>query len=147
LPLPNAPLSDRRACIDRIFAGSLVEDILAALDREGTDWARETAATMRSRSPTSLKLAFSEVRAGRTLTFNDCMRMEYRIASRILSGCDFYEGVRAVIVDKDNAPRWQPASLPDVAAAEIKAYFEPLEKELPLQSSFDVMARNCGPSR
>jgi enoyl-CoA hydratase len=133
LPLPNAPLSDRRACIDRIFAGSSVEAILAALDRDDSDWARETAATMRSRSPTSLKLVYSEVRAGRTLEFDDCMRMEFRMASRILDGRDFYEGVRAVIVDKDNAPRWQPASLAEVAGEDIAAYFAPLgEKELPL---------------
>jgi enoyl-CoA hydratase len=133
LPLPNAPLSDRRACIDQIFAGSSVEDILATLDRDDSAWARETAVTMRSRSPTSLKLAYSEIRAGRTLEFDECMRMEYRMASRILFGRDFYEGVRAVLIDKDNAPLWQPPSLADVADGDIAAYFAPLgEKELPL---------------
>jgi enoyl-CoA hydratase len=66
------------------------------------------------------------------LEFDDCMRMEFCIASRILHGHDFYEGVRAVIVDKDNAPRWQPATLTEVEDSDVQAYFAPLEQELPL---------------
>ncbi len=130
---PNAPLADHRACIDSIFAGSSVEDILAALDQENSDWARETATTMRGRSPTSLKLVYSEIRAGSTLSFDECMKMEFRMACRILEGHDFYEGVRAVIVDKDNKPRWLPATLDGVKDADIAAYFAGLvEKELNL---------------
>ncbi len=73
------------------------------------------------------------MRAGKALSFGDCMRMEFRISSRILSGTDFAEGVRAVIVDKDNAPKWQPATLADVTDDAIAAYFEPLgEMELTL---------------
>ncbi|HEY0281627.1 MAG TPA: enoyl-CoA hydratase/isomerase family protein, partial [Rhizomicrobium sp.] len=68
-----------------------------------------------------------------TLSFDDCMRMEFRIASRILAGHDFYEGVRAVLVDKDNAPRWRPASLGEVTDDTVGAYFMPLgANELPL---------------
>ncbi len=126
---PSAPLSDRREDIDRIFAASSVEDILATLEREQSVWARETAAVMKGRSPTSLKLVYSELRAGRTLDFDDCMRMEFRRACRILKGRDFYEGVRAVIVDKDNAPRWQPAGLADVYDGAVAAYFAPLGNE------------------
>ncbi len=129
---PSAPLADHRAKIDRIFAGSSVEDILAVLDQDDSQFAREAAATMRSRSPTSLKLVYSEIHAGRTLSFDDSMRMEYRMACRVLDGHDFYEGVRAVIVDKDNTPHWQPATLAEVNDAAIKAYFAPLEKELKL---------------
>lgn len=129
----GAPLSDLREDIDRIFSASSVEDILAALDREETDWAQETAKTMRLRSPTSLKLVYSEVRAGRTLGFDDCMRMEFRMSSRVLDGHDFFEGVRAVIVDKDNAPHWQPSTLAEVGEDAIAAYFAPLgEQELKL---------------
>lgn len=124
---PNAPLSDWREDIERIFKGSSVEDILAALEQEDSDWAQETATAMRSRSPTSMKLVFNEIRSGRTLEFNDCMRMEFRIAARILEGHDFYEGVRAVIVDKDNKPQWQPATLAEVSDEAIAGYFAPLE--------------------
>jgi enoyl-CoA hydratase len=110
----------------------MVENILAGLDREaesgGTDaaWARKTAAVIRSKSPLSLKLALAQVRRGKSWDFETCMRMEFRIVSRVIHGHDFYEGVRAVIVDKDNTPRWRPATLPDVGEAEVERHFAPL---------------------
>lgn len=130
--LPSAPISDRRVDIDRIFASSSVEDILAMLDQDDDvdDWASETAMLMRGRSPTSLRLAYNEIRSGKNLSFEECMRMEFRMASRILQGKDFYEGVRAVIVDKDNAPKWTPPSLAEVSDADIQGYFAPIEHEL-----------------
>jgi enoyl-CoA hydratase len=129
----NAPLSERRAKIDRIFGTTSVEDILTLLERDDNDWSRETAAVMRSRSPTSLRIAYEQIRNGRQLSFDDCMKMEFRIAHRILTSHDFIEGVRAVIVDKDNAAKWRPATLGDVADADVQAYFAPVEQELPLQ--------------
>jgi enoyl-CoA hydratase len=60
------------------------------------------------------------------------MRLEFRVVSRIVAGQDFYEGVRAVIVDKDNAPRWRPASLAEVGEAEVTRHFAPLDRELAL---------------
>ncbi|MDR3528815.1 MAG: enoyl-CoA hydratase/isomerase family protein [Rhizomicrobium sp.] len=132
--LPSAPISDRREEIDAIFKSSSVGDILAMLDQDEIDdeWSSETAALMRRRSPTSLNLTYNEIRSGKTLSFEDCMRMEFRMATRILQGKDFYEGVRSVIVDKDNAPKWSPANLSDVSDDEIHAYFAPLEQELEL---------------
>ena len=121
-----APLAEHREKIDRIFAAGSVEAILARLDDEADDWSKATAATIRSKSPTSLKLTFREMREGRKLFFDDCMRVEYRMASRILAGNDFYEGVRAAIVDKDGAPKWRPAALADVSDRDIDAYFAPL---------------------
>ena len=129
-----------RAAIDRLFVGDSVEAILAALDREATSgsadaaWGGRTAATMRTKSPLSLKIALAQVRRGGTYDFATCMRAEFRIVSRIVEGHDFYEGVRAVIVDKDNTPRWQPASLADVSDAEVERHFAPLgarELDLP----------------
>ena len=115
-----------------LFAGDMVENILAALDREAVsgsadaEWARKTAAVIRSKSPLSLKLALAQVRRGKAWDFETCMRMEFRIVSRVIHGHDFYEGVRAVIVDKDNKPRWRPATLPDVGEAEVERHFAPL---------------------
>ena len=100
-----------------LLPATSVEDILAALDREAAsggadaEWAGKTAATMRTKSPLSLKIALAQVRRGKAWDFETCMRAEFRIVSRIIHGHDFYEGVRAVIIDKDNAPRWQPATL------------------------------------
>lgn len=138
-PAGQGPIVARKATIDRLFAGTSVEGILAALDREALSgsgdaaWAQKTAATMRTKSPLSLKLALAQVRRGGAWDFETCMRAEFRIVSRVIKGRDFYEGVRAVIVDKDNRPRWQPASLAEVSVAEVERYFAPLgEKELPL---------------
>jgi enoyl-CoA hydratase len=137
-PAGEGPILSRRAAIDRLFAGDRVEDILDALDREvgsvsaDAEWAGKTAALMRTKSPTSLKLALAQVRRGAGWDFETCMRAEFRIVSRIIHGHDFYEGVRAVIVDKDNRPQWEPATLAGVSDAEIERHFAPLARELKL---------------
>ena len=113
-----------------MFSLGSVEEILAALDADGSQWSRDTEAMMRTKSPTSLKLAYRQLREGAHLGFDDCMRMEYRMVNRVIAGHDFYEGVRALIIDKDNAPKWKPATLAGVSDAEVAAYFAPLEKEL-----------------
>ena len=88
---------------------------------------------MCTKSPTSLKIVWRQLREGAKLDFDDCMRMEYRIVSRVIEGHDFFEGVRATIIDKDGAPKWQPADLSAISDADIGAYFAPLgEKELKL---------------
>jgi enoyl-CoA hydratase len=127
-PAGEAPVLAKRAAIDRLFAHDRVEDILGALDCEAADdeWARAVAATIRAKSPTSLKIALAQMRRGPSLTFAACMRTEFRIVSRIVHGNDFYEGVRAVIVDKDNAPRWRPDALTAVSGAAVERHFAPL---------------------
>ena len=131
-PAGEGPVTARRTAIARLFAKDRIEDILAALDAED-EWAIATAKGMRAKSPTSLKLALAQVRRGAGWTFEQCMQAEMRIVTRVVYGNDFYEGVRAVIVDKDNAPRWQPASLAEVSEGEVERYFAPLgEQELRL---------------
>jgi len=137
-PAGEGPIAARKGTIDRLFSGDTVEAILAALDAEagsgGADaaWAGKTAATIRAKSPLSLKVALAQVRRGARWDFAACMRAEFRIVSRIVEGHDFYEGVRAVIVDKDNAPRWRPRSLAEVGEALVERHFAPLERELAL---------------
>jgi enoyl-CoA hydratase len=131
--LGEAPLAEHRTNIDRIFAAKSAEDVLAALDADAADWSHETAGTIRAKSPTASKLAFRQVRNGGRLPFDDCMRMEFRMVCRVIAGHDFYEGVRATIIDKGQQPQWKPASLSDVSDADIDAYFAPLgDKELVL---------------
>ncbi|MBI4273469.1 MAG: enoyl-CoA hydratase/isomerase family protein [Rhizobiales bacterium] len=131
-PAGEQKLIAHRAAIDRLFMGETVEAILSALDAKassgGADaaFAVNAAATMRTKSPLSLKIALRQIRAGKNWDFETCMRTEFRIVSRIVLGHDFYEGVRAVIVDKDNAPRWHPARLAEVHAAEVERHFAPL---------------------
>jgi len=132
-PVPGAFLDTHRASIDGIFARESAEAILAALDADRTDWSRDTARTVRSKSPTSTKLTIRQLREGAAKGFDDCMRMEYRMVHGIVAGHDFYEGVRATIIDKDGTPKWQPASLAEVSHADIDQYFAPLgPKELSL---------------
>jgi enoyl-CoA hydratase len=137
-PAGEGPVTARRIAIDYLFQGRRVEDILDRLDAEaatngtGAAFAHAAAALIRTKSPTSLKLVLAQMRRGASLDFTECMRTEFRIVSRVMRGHDFYEGIRAVIVDKDQAPRWQPATLDAVSAAEVERHFAPLESELDL---------------
>ena len=80
---------------------------------------------MRGKSPTSLAVTFREITAGQTMSMAECMKMEFRILSRMLAGHDFYEGIRTVLVDKGAKPVWKPASLAEVSRADIDSYFAP----------------------
>lgn len=121
-----ATLPPVRETIDRVFGGQSVEAILTAFDNDGSEFAQQTASTIRQKSPTSLKLTFRQIREGATRSMDECMRMEWRMANRVIKGHDFYEGVRAVIIDKDQAPKWNPSTLAGVSDADIDAYFAPL---------------------
>ena len=135
-PVGEAPVMAKREPIDRLFRGNRAEDILARLEAEASsagpqaDWAERTAATIRTKSPLSLKIALEQMRRGVTWSFDMCMQAEFRIVSRVVRGRDFYEGIRAVIIDKDNAPRWQPATLAEVSADDLARHFAPLTEEL-----------------
>jgi len=134
-PPGQGTLAPLRPAIDRLFVGRSVEEIVAVLGTAGgpdTAWAGKTAGIIRAKSPTSLKVALAQVRRGAGWSFTDCMRAEFRIVSRIVYGHDFYEGVRATIIDKDNAPRWQPAALAGVTEAAVENHFAALDEELAL---------------
>ena len=134
-PPGRGELTERRPAIDRLFADARVEDILANLDREGNSgsgdaaWAKKTADTIKAKSPLSLKIALEQMRRGPDCAFDECMRMEFRIVSRVVYGHDLYEGVRAVIVEKDNMPRWRPPTLSEVTDAEVARHFEALGRD------------------
>lgn len=125
--VPKAGFEPHREEIDRCFGFDAAEDILAALEAADTDWARTEAATLRAKSPETVKVALRQLREGRAAeTFEDNMRMEFRIGWRKVQSADFLEGVRAVIIDKDNAPAWSPARFEDVSDAAVARYFAPL---------------------
>lgn len=125
-PVPDPGVLVReRARIDACFGADTVPDILARLDADGSAFATETAALMRTRSPTSLVLVREQMRRGATLTFPDALRTEYRMVSALMRGHDFFEGVRAAVIDKDGAPAWSPATLGAVDPGTIAAAFAP----------------------
>ncbi len=130
---PGKPaILEHRDNIDQCFRGTSVEDILAKLDGNGGEWASKTTSTMLTKSPTSSKIAYRQVRDGARNDFEECMRIEYRMVNRIFTAHDFFEGIRAVVVDKDQSPKWQPGALHDVSDEAVAAYFAPLEEELEL---------------
>jgi len=134
---PAARETDRAPleAIARHFSQPSLERIVTSLQAAASrdEFAAKTLAVMQSRSPTSLHIAFREITNGSAMSMADCMRMEFRILNRILEGHDFYEGIRAVIVDKGDTPRWEPATLDAVDVTGIDRYFAPLgERELAL---------------
>ncbi len=134
-PPPRSELVDEAEEIEACFSRPDREAILGALEqaeRRGRAVAGPARAAMLDKSPTSQAIALRQMALGATLDFDQALRMDYRIVSRICRGHDFYEGVRAVIVDKDNRPEWSPPPSP----AEIDADFAPLgdgERKFPAQ--------------
>ena len=121
------PIAQHQDEIARLFGGDTVEAIVAALSAAETDWAGEQLKVLATKSPQTLKVAFRQLRLGaRAATFADNMATEYRIGARVVQRHDFLEGVRAVIVDKDNAPRWNPATLEAVDEVLLDSIFAPL---------------------
>ena len=112
--------------IDRFFGLDSIAEIMAALAADGGEWAARTLATLKAKAPLSLCVSFRHLRAGRDLDFEAVMVMEYRLSQRFMADHDFFEGVRAIIIEKDNAPRWRHGAIADVPAAEVDAYFAPL---------------------
>ncbi len=125
--LTEAPIKAWREDIDRLFDADRLEDILTELAVDPSDWAKEQLAILKTKSPQSCKVALRQLSQGAKLaSFEKNMAMEYRIGYRILQSHDFLEGVRAVIVDKDNAPKWSPATPEDVSEGLLNAIFAPL---------------------
>ncbi len=123
-PPGESRLAAHADLIDRAFAFDTLEEIVAALEKEEGDFARETLAVIARRSPTSLKLTLRLLRLGRrSSSLVECLEREFTVASEILRQHDFYEGVRAALVDKDRNPRWRPATLSAVEDADLDRYF------------------------
>jgi enoyl-CoA hydratase len=112
--------------IHHLFSFGSVELTLKALIDAGTDWATRQHDTILTKSPTCTRIAFRQIREGANLDFEGCMRLEYRLARFCMTQPDFYEGVRAVIIDKNNAPKWNPATLAEAIDAHAAPAFAPL---------------------
>ncbi|HUB97491.1 MAG TPA: enoyl-CoA hydratase/isomerase family protein [Stellaceae bacterium] len=117
------PLKD---AIDRCFAADSVGGIMARLVREDGAWAKEAHDQMSRASPISMAITFRQVTEGAGMNVEAALTLEYRMTQHCMAGDDFYEGIRAVLVDKDRKPRWRHAARDKVSAAEIDSYFTPL---------------------
>ncbi|XP_072252620.1 3-hydroxyisobutyryl-CoA hydrolase, mitochondrial isoform X2 [Leuresthes tenuis] len=117
--------------IDRLFSATSVEGIMQKLKADGSEFAKKQAETLSKMSPTSLKITYKQLQEGKKLSLQDVLVMEYRLSQACMRGCDFYEGVRAVLVDKDQNPKWNPATLEEVSDQSVTECFSSLgEKDL-----------------
>jgi enoyl-CoA hydratase/carnithine racemase len=126
---PVGRLDGLRHEIDRIFALPTVVQIVAALEASTSDWARQTAATLRKRSPLMLHVVLEQVRRGRALDLAGDLRMERDVVRHCFqlrpgAASETVEGIRALVIDKDHAPRWNPARIEDVTPAMVAPFFE-----------------------
>jgi enoyl-CoA hydratase/carnithine racemase len=123
----EAPLAKLRPAVDEHFAADSVPELFESLRGETraeyAGWAADTLKVLKSRSPTMLAVALRLLRLGRSMSLADCLRMELGMVQQCLAQGDFLEGVRAVIIDKDNAPHWRPDRIEDVTEAQVDAIF------------------------
>jgi enoyl-CoA hydratase len=124
---PGARIAGNAAKIDRLFASDRLEEIVAALEAEPSEWAAKELKAITAKCPTTAKVALREFAEGtRRVDFAEEMRAEYRLAARMMLRPDFAEGVRAVLIDKDNAPAWDPPTPEGVTGEMLDKIFAPL---------------------
>lgn len=128
---PPGELAAQRDWIDECYAGQTVEDIVAALRAHGASPAHDAADLIATRSPIALSVTLAAVRRAADLpTLKDVLVQDYRVSSASLRSHDLVEGIRAQLIDKDRNPQWSPARLADVTAADVEAYFAPVDDDL-----------------
>lgn len=128
-PQAPGPLQADRAMIEDLFCGAALHEIMIRLQGAtgaSQTFAQATYADLRKRSPLSLAITDRHIRICRNLDLRETLIQDYRLGVRCIEGVDFAEGVRAALVDKDGAPKWQHARLEDVTENEVAAYFAPL---------------------
>lgn len=126
------PVSQERvltAPVNSVFKEESVELMIAQLRAGDSPWHREALATLAQKAPLSLKVTLAQFQKAKGKTLTECLQMDYDLVGHFIEHSDFYEGIRAVLVDKDKSPRWQPDTLDAVSAADVARYFEPTTKE------------------
>lgn len=126
----SSSLLENRRELDDIFSANTMETIVEKLNQSSDALCQKACIELAKKSPTSLKITLKALREGAHLDFDKCMIQEFRLVSRFLVGHDFSEGIRAVIIDKDQKPSWNPGRLEEVNESQINQYFVPLKQEL-----------------
>ena len=125
--IPEAKIEANLPLITRLFSSDRLEEVLAALEADDSDWAQSELATLRSKSPLSCKVSLRLLAEGANrASFADEMKAEYALAGRVVRTHDFREGVRALLIDKDNSPQWEPATPEEVTDEMLDVLFAPL---------------------
>ncbi|KAF2987384.1 hypothetical protein EK904_002422, partial [Melospiza melodia maxima] len=119
-------LDEHMEKINSLFSANSMEEIVKKLKQDGSPFAMKQLETINKMSPTSLKLTLRQLREGSSMSLQEVLRMEYRLSQACMKGHDFYEGVRAVLIDKDQSPKWKPAALEEVSDEFVDNCFKPL---------------------
>jgi enoyl-CoA hydratase len=119
-----ASLVPHRETIDRHFAHDDVFAIVRSLQGDGSDWAAQTLAVLAGRSPLMMAVTLEQIRRARTMSLADDLRMERGLVRHAFRHGETVEGIRALVIDKDHAPRWNPSRIEDVTPAMVAAFFE-----------------------
>ncbi|NWZ57829.1 HIBCH protein, partial [Haliaeetus albicilla] len=119
-------LDEHMEKINSLFSANSMEEIVKKLKQDGSPFAIKQLETINKMSPTSLKMTLRQLREGASMSLQDVLMMEYRLSQACMRGHDFYEGVRAVLTDKDQSPRWKPAALEEVSDEFLDDCFKPL---------------------
>ncbi|XP_064289919.1 3-hydroxyisobutyryl-CoA hydrolase, mitochondrial isoform X2 [Passer domesticus] len=119
-------LDEHMEKINSLFSANSMEEIVKKLKQDGSPFAMKQLETINKMSPTSLKLTLRQLREGASMSLQEVLRMEYRLSQACMKGHDFYEGVRAVLIDKDQSPKWKPAALEEVSDEFVDSCFKPL---------------------
>lgn len=122
----DSDLQKRQELIDQAFAEPKVQGMLALLELDNSEWAKKQLKILGSKSPTALKVTARQMIEGKDLDFRSCMQLELGLSMKFIEAVDFYEGVRALLIDRDNMPVWQPAHLSDISEDTVAEYFTPL---------------------
>jgi len=134
----SSVIQPHAATIDRCFNNKTsIANIVKALQTDSDDFTKDTLQTLQTVSPLSVHIAHELVKRGQSLSLADCLQMEYTVVQRCLMGTEFYEGVRAALIDKDRKPKWNPSKLADVSPADVMAHFEPISglSKIPLDTT------------
>ena len=120
----SSRLAGMRESIEHHFSGNAINELMASLSADSSEFAAKTLETMRKRSPLMMCVTLSQLRRAATMTIGDCLRMERTMVRRCFEHGEVIEGVRALAVDKDHAPKWNPTTLAEVTPAMVERFFE-----------------------
>ncbi len=123
----HSPLMAEAEKIQEHFGKDTVEDIFTSLETSSETWCKNTLDSLKTKSPTSLRVSFQALQEGIKRDFDQCMQMEYHLTCHFVQHHDFYEGIRALIIDKEGQPKWQPSELSAISQQSIESYFMPLQ--------------------
>lgn len=124
MPTPTLSVDELAPLVDACFHHTDMESIMAALNESDEDWYQKTRDVLALKAPLSLKVTLEQLNKAKSMTLAECLKMDYCLTSHFMRDPDFNEGVRALLIDKDNHPHWQPDALDKVSYAMVAGYFE-----------------------